>query len=311
MKPIAPSVIDPPAEFVDKVQRMFGDRGRAWLPTLPDIITRCREKWGLAEGAPAPFMSMNWIEFTTAAAGDPVALKIGVPHDDLFTEMEALRAFEGNGAVHLVDADRELAAILMDRIIPGTMLWKLGDDEEQTRLAGAVMCELSVMVPARHRMPRLADQVAKAFARNRATPELVELMPEELMCCAEDLLRQMLEDEPCEVMLHGDLHHENILLDKHRGWLAIDPKGVIGPGPYQAARFLNNRIPDGTTTNTRAAMMRTRLHILGDLLGHSPSTLAAATFIDCILGTSWSFEDEGSFDVSPSLDHARMLQRFL
>ena len=140
MKPIAPSVIDPPAEFVDKVQRMFGDRGRSWLPTLPDIITRCREKWGLAEGAPAPFMSMNWIEFTTAAAGDPVALKIGVPHDDLFTEMEALRAFEGNGAVHLVDADRELAAILMDRIIPGTMLWKLGDDEEQTRLAGAVMC---------------------------------------------------------------------------------------------------------------------------------------------------------------------------
>ena len=52
-------------------------------------------KMGLAEGVTATFMSMNWIEFTTTTAGDPVALKIGVPHDYLFTEMKARRAFDG------------------------------------------------------------------------------------------------------------------------------------------------------------------------------------------------------------------------
>lgn len=304
-------LIDLPTEFVDKVQRMFGDRGRAWLPTLPDIVTRCREKWGLAEGAPATFMSMNWIEFTTTAAGDPVALKIGVPHDDLFTEMEALRAFDARGAVRFLDADRDLAAILMERISPGTMLWELDDDAKQTRLAGKAMRELPVSVPALHGMPRLADQVAMAFARNRTLPEFVDLMPEELMRCAEDLLRQMLDDDPCQVMLHGDLHHENILLDERRGWLAIDPKGVIGPGPYQAARFLNNRIPDEDTTHARADILRVRLNILSEILHHSPTALAAAAFVDCILGTSWAFQDEGSFDLAPSLAHARMLQRFL
>ena len=51
-----------PPEFVEKVHRIFGDCGRRWLPGLPGIVARCREKWGLCEGAVCPNMSMNYIE---------------------------------------------------------------------------------------------------------------------------------------------------------------------------------------------------------------------------------------------------------
>ena len=80
-----------PDVFVEKVNRTFGDDSRRWLPKLPDILARCREKWGLPEGAMCPDMSMNYIEFTTTPAGEQAALKVGVPHEELFTEMETLR----------------------------------------------------------------------------------------------------------------------------------------------------------------------------------------------------------------------------
>lgn len=111
-----------PQLFVDKVLRVFDDTGRAWLPQLPAIVAQCREQWDLCEGAISPNMSMNYIEFTTTTSGEPVALKIGVPHSELYTEMEALRLYGSQGAVRLLAADRDLGAILMQRLQPGTML---------------------------------------------------------------------------------------------------------------------------------------------------------------------------------------------
>ena len=42
------------------------------------------------------------------------------------------------------------------------------------------------------------------------------------------------------VLLHGDLHHENILRDDPRGWLAIDPKGIVAELAYEFAAALRN-----------------------------------------------------------------------
>ena len=117
-----------PAGFVEKVHRVFGEEGRAWLPHLPAIAASCRARWRLPEGVPCASMSMNYIEFTTMPEGDPIALKIGVPHAELFTEMEALRLYAGRAAVRLIDADRSLGALLLQRVMPGTPLWEIEDD---------------------------------------------------------------------------------------------------------------------------------------------------------------------------------------
>ena len=304
--------MDIPRQLTENAERVFGDKARAWLPQLPDIATRCREKWDLVVGSPAPHLSMNYIELTSTVSGYSVALKIGVPHDDLFTEMEALRVYDGRGSVRFVGGDSDMGAILMEQVEPGTMLWQSGaDDEEQTRLAGAVMRNLPMGVPAKHTCPRLEDQVERAFAGNRSTPGVAGVMPEELLVAAEDQLQRLLAEQPDELMLHGDLHHENILLDEQRGWLAIDPKGVIGPRAYQPARFLNNRLPEEATTAQHHEMTRRRLDILSGLLDCPSTTLATAAFVDRILGTVWSLEDEGPFDARPGLSIARMLQEFL
>ena len=50
-----------------------------------------------------------------------------------------------------------------------------------------------------------------------------------------------------QILLHGDLHHWNILSDADRGWMAIDPKGVIGASCLDVGRFINNAMGFGET----------------------------------------------------------------
>jgi len=282
-----------PPGFIEKVHRVFGNKGRAWLSHLPTILTRCRKKWDLAEGTICPAMSMNYIEFTTTAGGEAVALKVGVPHEELFTEMEALALYNGRGAARLLGADRELGAVLMQRAIPGTMLWQIGDNHRQTHIAASVMKDLPVPAPEAHSMPHFSRWTERAFRLTRTEWDPEERMPRDLLDRAEAAFIELSRDRTQDVVLHGDLHHENILWDEEDGWLAIDPKGVIGPRCLEVGRFIQNQLPDDAAFSVHERLVRERIEIFSAELGMTPETIAAAALVDCVLGHVWSFEDEG------------------
>ena len=285
--------MDLPPEYIEKVHRVFGDKGRDWLPTLPGIIAQCREKWGLREGAMSPDMQMNYIEFNATDTGEPVALKVGVPHAELFTEMEALRLYDGKGAVRLLDADHDLGAILMQHIQPGTMLWELGNNRRESQIAASIIRKLPVPVPTVHSLPRFSRWVERAFGLTRTEWDPQERMPRDLLEKAECAFAQIERAATGVVVLHGDLHHQNILLDDETGWTVIDPKGGIGPRCLEVGRFLQNRLPDTSPKEHRQEMVNERLDILSDELGYSREMLAACGLVDCVLSRCWMFEDEG------------------
>ena len=69
------SALSLPPDFVARIPRVYGDRGRAWLEALPERLTQCRAQWGLTDFEPCPGLSLNYLEF--ARRGDePVALKV-------------------------------------------------------------------------------------------------------------------------------------------------------------------------------------------------------------------------------------------
>ncbi|MBI2298619.1 MAG: phosphotransferase [Armatimonadetes bacterium] len=274
-----------PDHFVESIQRVFGERGREWLPRLPELVARCREKWRLLPGGICPQLSLNYLELTTTEEGKPVALKVGVPHPECFTEMEALRLYGGRGAVRLLASDAGLGALLLARLHPGTMLRDHGDNAEQTRIAASIMRALPVPVPASHGLPSFAQWTERAFRLTRAEWGPHGLMPRDLLDAAEQALAA-LDGDP--VVLHGDLHHENILLDEQAGWVAIDPKGAVGPACLEVGRFLQNQLP----TEGWEPVVGERIAIFSEELGYAPATVAAAGLVDCVLSHCWSLEDE-------------------
>jgi len=284
--------MDYPPGLVKKVERVFGDRGRAWLPRLPDILTRCRRKWDLPPGEPCTRPAMNYIEFTTSADGDPVALKVGVPHTDLYTEMEALRLYDGSGVARLYDTDSELGAILEQRVCPGDPLSSHEDDRQKTQIAASIIRRLVVPEPALHSLPTFRSWVDRAFSLTRTEWDPEERMPRALLDRAEQALEEVLRNGGDPVLLHGDLHHWNILLDDDLGWTVIDPKGVIGPRPLEVGRFLQNRLPEEMSIAERASMVQDRVGIFNQVLGIPERLLLSAGLVDTVLGRCWSLEDE-------------------
>ncbi len=101
-----------------------------------------------------------------------------------------------------------------------------------------------------------------------------------------------------EVVLHGDLHRENILIDNKDGWIAIDPKGAIGPHCLEVGRFLHNQLPGSLTLPRREHLLRERVDTFAAVLGYSPELIAAAGLVDCVLSHCWGFEDGGDIDES-------------
>ena len=56
------------------------------------------------------------------------------------------------------------------------------------------------------------------------------------------------------MVLHGDIHHGNILDFGERGWLAIDPKGLFGERGYDYANLFCN--PELSTCTRRERFLR-------------------------------------------------------
>jgi streptomycin 6-kinase len=294
-----------PAAFAQTIATSWDDAGRDWLRQLPAIVRECEEQWGIRAGKCLPDLSISWVAEATTRDGNPAILKVGFPHPELFTEMDALAEFRGQSCVQLLSSDRDLGALLLERIDPGTMLTEVQrkDDEDATAIAAQVMRSVSVIPRNAGAFPRVED-----WAAGLAAPNLPNVIPREMTVYAQEIAEMLGQSAREERLLHGDLHHMNILRSSARGWTAIDPKGVIGDPAFEAARFLRNgsvlESPDPS------ALTRRRVEILSAELGYEPGRIAGWGYVDCMIGACWSAEDGGG-DWAYPLECARILGEIL
>lgn len=213
------------------------------------------------------------------------------------TEIEALLIYDGRGSARLLNVDQELGALLLERLDPGTPLADLADDEEATRIAAGVMRQLWRPVPAGHPFPTVG-RWAKGMARLRqhyggGTGPL----PSALVDRAERLFAELLDTMEKPVLLHGDLHHWNILSARRRPWLAIDPKGVVGEPAYEAGALLRNMAPHllSQPQDARRALrlITRRAEILAEELGFDRARILGWGLAQAVLSAWWNIEDHG------------------
>ena len=104
-----------PSEFAQNVTDVHGEAGSDWLSRLDETIAECERRWSLSVRPPFVPLSYNYVAPAVRADGTEAVLKLGVPHHELMTEMEALRVYDGSGMVRLFEADFGLGTMLLER----------------------------------------------------------------------------------------------------------------------------------------------------------------------------------------------------
>lgn len=233
--------------------------------------------------------------------GRAVVLKVFKPGSDERPGIPALRHFAGHGAVEVLEACD--TGLLMPRLTPGHDLTTL-DDYAATRVFCDVAARLHAAGPAPDGCPTVADW-GEGFRRHRISGK--EGIPTAFLDDAEALFSELANSQADRVLLHGDLHHYNILWDAVSGWTVIDPKGVIGEPAYETGAFLRN--PDDRALSANPSVLAYRLDMLAEQLGHDRQRMLAWHFAQAVLSAIWCIED--GWDPSGALETAESARSLL
>lgn len=270
----------------------FGARGDVWLRGLPDLVAEMANRWGFEIGPPFD-LSYGYVAAATLSGGVQAVFKVAAPDPDGEgrREIPALRAYGGQGAARLLNADEARCALLVERLSPGDTLVPLAqqDDDSATRIAASVMRWLWRPAPEDAAFLPIADWFASAFERHRSYYGGSGPFPPDLYGRAGQLAAELIASAPTEVLLHGDLHHYNVLSATRAPWLAIDPKGVVGDPGYDAGPLLCN--PYRADLLVTRHMLARRLAILAEELDYPRSRLRDWGIAHAVLSACWSTEE--------------------
>jgi streptomycin 6-kinase len=277
--------------LIENVLRFRGADGSGWIYDLSDLVDGLSRQWGLTLGDPFPYSTINFVAPATRSDGSECALKVGFLLDELADEMRALGAYDGRGAVRLLECRPEQGAMLLERARPGTGLDEEADDERACEIGAACMLGLwrpAASAPGARTVADWALGLGRMRRHLRDTPGPV---PPDAVTLAEAVFERLNgDDDP--VLLHGDLHHFNIVRAGRAPWLALDPKGVTGSRAYEVGPFIANRF-DGSPDPQRS--LRVCLDCLSRALGLDRALLAECTLAHAVLSAWWGFEDNGEW----------------
>ena len=258
--------------------------------------------WSLApDGEPFATASSH-ILFVRGPHG-PAVLKVFKPPREEARSSLALRHYGGHGAVPILAFDEE--AVLTRRVNPGTALSDLvraGRDDEATDIVCDVAASLHAPGVAAGTWPTVAQWGADFDEHQRSAQ--AHLLPSDLVEAARHGFFDLCRSQSEPVLLHGDLHHDNILHDERLGWLAIDPKGVVGEREYELGAALRNPVgsPD---LYTDPGVMRRRVQRMAARLGFDGGRVLRWCFAQAVLSALWCVQD-GHDGADVALEVARV-----
>jgi streptomycin 6-kinase len=116
-------------------------------------------------------------------------------------------------------------------------------------------------------------------------------LPAHLVERAEALYRELLASAAAPVLLHGDLHHDNILTATRAPYLAIDPQGVAGEPAYEVGPFFYNPQPEIFRHPNLRQIFERRLAIFAECLQIDRERLHACAFAHCVLSAAWCVDE--------------------
>ncbi len=286
-------IYEPSPAVRRNITDLYGERGIQWLAGFGGRLEAVAGRWKVAFQNAFDSASYCFTAPGVLPTGQEVVVKIGFPEPAFFREVETLRQYNGSGAVQLFDFDRQNAAMLLECCLPGNHLDSLPSDDAAVSAAAKTIQGLHIPAPQNHTFPHVRDWAGGFGELRQRYNGGSGPIPALLLTKAEGIYQELSQPGPGEVLLHGDLHHGNILASQRQPWLAIDPKGVIGPADYEVGAFVRNPVPHIVERPDLPGVLNRRIDRFAEILGYSRERLIGWAGAQAVLAACWELEDRG------------------
>jgi streptomycin 6-kinase len=216
----------------------------------------------------------------------PAVLKLFKPNSDEKNSSRILAQYQGNGAVKVFRASED--AVLLERTNSARHLSDLvleNRDDQATN----IFCEIAKKLHASQYETDIAEPVASLDRVFDSTAADDQIIPSETRRKARKIYRWLCDTQKSPVLLHGDLHHDNILYDDARGWLSIDPKGYIGEAEFEVAAFLKN--PKHNRYFSDKNIINQRIAVIIKSMNLNATRIILWSYCYYVISGIWSIED--------------------
>ncbi|MES5821648.1 aminoglycoside phosphotransferase family protein [Streptomyces sp. RG80] len=276
-------MIDIPEELAAAQEKYNGEAGRGFIAQLPDLATDFLDRWDLRlDGAAMHGVSALVLPVVRRTDRTPAVLKLQLLDEESEGEPVALRTWNGDGAVRLLDHDPTTGTMLLERLDPARMLSHLPDTHEAVLVIARLLAHLT-SGPAPQNMRRLGD-IATAMLEQtpRALEQIADTQARGLVADCAAAVREVVH-EPGDRLLHWDLHYDNVLGADRAPWLAIDPKPLAGDPAFDLLPAIDNRFD--------ADDVHWRFDAMTDVLGLDRARARAWTLGRVLQNCLWEIED--------------------
>ncbi len=265
---------------------MHEKKGKKWLKSLPFIVEELAKRWDLTELKPMPNLSFNYVLEGKKDSKD-VILKVSIDDRIISNEKNALLALSGYGVPEILKEAEN--AILLEKLSPGTSLKTYLFDRKREALE--IACQLTYKL---HQAP-LPSNIKLSSIEERFKP-LDNDWPinSDYLALARKFRDHIFKHYKERKVLHGDLHHDNIIKDQEQ-WKAIDPHGVIGFAINEVWSFIVDVKED--------------IPYVSNFFNFNLEDLKKCYFLHTILTSIWCIED--NLDPSRFLDKSSQIQPLL
>ena len=272
----------PPAwvEQVSGYPAEGGPTGADWLATVPRLIAEGMERWALTVDG-EPRTGYTAIVVPVRRGVQRLVLKVTWPHPEAAHESLALRTWAGEGAVRLVAALPSDGLLLLERLDADADLSEVWVDEA-CEVIGELLGRLHV--PAPPQVVRLGPYLAPHLERM----ERRAAVPRRVTQRTRGLARELLADSGPELLLHTDLHYENVLRRRDGAYVAIDPKPVAGHPGFDVFPVLHNRVDELGTGAAFRWSVRHRVVLVAEAAGIDVDEAQVWSLLRAGIDVSWT-----------------------
>lgn len=250
------------------------------------VVEKYRKPWELSEIEFQKSLSTNSLIFYAVSKQYGRVILKALINNGFDKEILACKLFQGENFCKIYEYSLEDQVYIMERIMPADTLYESAPRNDRIKIVGRIFKGLHKTDIPDSAFPTYSEwfEAGKEGTKNRKDCE--ELY--QYLYGAERMLADINQKYSRNLLLHGDLHHENILKNENGSYTVIDPKGVIGDPVFDLSRFILDEFRDDLISEPKDVIIDF-VQKLGDSVGIPCEILLRCLYIETVI---WLFREE-------------------